>query len=443
MDQRTPKLNLKTLHRSAYGWPLRQMRIPQAHKITRGSKNVIVAVIDLGYRHHPHHKGHLWVNPSPSRGDVHGWDCADDDDTLEFSGGEESDYYRDHHAFIVGEVITCAPACPVMVVRVGYGDRDSWWRGIDYAVEHGAKVLIMPHGYIPVGADGVTMQFYQGTDFAYPADNPKLRRSMEAAHDAGCLIFRGTADNRGRRVAAFDAATAAAVTVGSSNLRGDAADIACSADCVEVAAPGGQDNSSDPKGQVWSTGGAGAYTSCVGGCMAAGFAGSVAALIWSRFPKLTNAQVRQIMCNTATLDEWDDRLGWGVLDAARAVELDAGRIEQRLRVKRSACTLAQRRGKPVLRVDVENRGALDVRQCLVAAFTGDPGRPAAPKATMQKPVLLATRQIGHAVGPVRGLHAARFEIALTEKPPAAVWLQVCTLDLHGSDAVQNVRVKLP
>jgi hypothetical protein len=61
---------------------------------------------------------------------------------------------------------------------------------------------------------------------------------------------------------------------------------------------------------------------------------------------------------------------------------------------------------------------------------------------MDRPAILATKQIGHAVGAVRGLHTARFEIELAETPPAALWLQICTLDLHGSDAVQNVKVRL-
>ena len=70
---RSPRqLHLATLHKTPYGWPFRQLRIPQAHKITRGSPDVVVAVIDLGYRLHPQHEGHLWVNPKPRCGDVHG-----------------------------------------------------------------------------------------------------------------------------------------------------------------------------------------------------------------------------------------------------------------------------------------------------------------------------------------------------------------------------------
>ncbi|RJS85874.1 hypothetical protein CW702_00600 [Candidatus Bathyarchaeota archaeon] len=119
-------LNLEKLAETPYGWPLRQMNIPKAHQVTKGSKSVVVAVIDLGYRFHPQHKGHLWENPDPEKGDVHGWDFVDDDDTLEYSGSmPESPYLKNHHSFIVGEVISVAPLCPVMVLRVGYERQES------------------------------------------------------------------------------------------------------------------------------------------------------------------------------------------------------------------------------------------------------------------------------------------------------------------------------
>lgn len=63
----------------AYDWARAQLRVPDAHIVTRGSREVVVAVIDLGYRHHPALDGHLWANRCPTRGDVHGWDFVDDD----------------------------------------------------------------------------------------------------------------------------------------------------------------------------------------------------------------------------------------------------------------------------------------------------------------------------------------------------------------------------
>ena len=434
-------LCLSTLHKSPYGWPLRQLRIPQAHTVTQGDPEVVVAVIDLGYRFHPHHKGHLWVNPDPTRGDRHGWDCHDDDASLEYNlQNPDTAYHRGHHAFVVGEVIACAPGCRVMIVRVGYDNPDSWWKGIDYAVENGAKILIMPHGFISHGPRSPIPLFYRGTDFSYPIDNPRIRRALDDAYDAGCLIFKGTADNRGRRVACAVPGLDTVVAVGSSNRKGQAADICCSADYVEVATPGGERSSKRPTDQVWCTGGDRDYIPFTGGCMASGFAGGVAALAMSRFPDLTNEQIRQILRNTARGDGWNPELGWGVLDANRAVSLKPTALCQRLRILPTACAFIRRKRKPVCRIAMRNRGVFDIERALVAAFNGAPLRAAAPEGTMQKSVTLVTRQIGHAIGAVRGLDGAVVDIELTEKPTGPIWIQACTLDRHGSDEVHTVRL---
>lgn len=443
MDDSGPRLQLATIHRTPYGWPLRQLRVPQAHRLTQGSPEVVVAVLDLGYNPHPHHAGHLWVNPKPRRGDVHGWDCADDDASLEPTGPDaQTAYYRDHHCFIVGEVIACAPQCPVMIVRTGYrAPKDNWGRAVDYAVEHGARVLVMPHGFIShgVGESDVPL-FYRGTDFGAPVDIPRLRRSLEAAWDAGCLVCSGVIDNRGRRAAFATTALDAVLAVGSSSRHGGAANVAADADYVEFAAPAGDRGTGDDIDRVWSTGGHGGYVASEGGCMASGFAGGVAALVWSRFPELTNAQLRQVLRNTATGEGWDSKLGWGVLDAARAVGLKPEQLRQDLRVDAKGCAVETRRRRQALRVRLENRGAFDIARALVVVYNGDPTRPAAPRATMEQPQTLLTRQLGHTIVAVRGLHGTEAVIPLGE-PAERLWVQACVLDHGGADIIITRRVR--
>jgi len=437
-----PSLNLRTIHRTPYGWPLRQLRVPQAHRLTEGSPEVVVAVIDLGYHPHPEHAGHLWVNPNPRRDDVHGWDCADDDASLEPTGPDAATpYYRDHHCFIVGEVIACAPRCPVMIVRTGYrAPKDCWPRAVDYAVAHGARVLVMPHGFISHGTgDSEVPLFYRGTDFGAPVDNPRLRRSLEAAWSAGCLVCSGVVDNRGRRAAFATTALDAVMAVGSSSRHGGAANIAPDADYVEVAAPAGDRETGDGFDRVWSTGGHGGYVASEGGCMASGFAGGVAALVWSRFPELTNAQLRQVLRNTAGNEAWDSKLGWGILNAERAVKLKPEQLCQDLRVDAKACRVESKRGRHVLRVGLANRGAFDIERALVVVYNGDPTRPAAPRATFERPQTLLTRQLGHAIVPVRGLHHAEASIALTGVTER-LWVQACVLDHGGSEAIATRRL---
>ena len=404
---------------------------------------MVVAAIDLGYVGHPHHQGHLWVNPEPKRGDVHGWDCVDDDASLEPSGPmSDTDYYRNHHTSVAGEIIGCAPECRVMIVRVGYENPESWWRGIDYAVEHGARVLVMPHGFLTHGSRGGSVPlFYRGTDMSYPEDNPQIRRALDEAYDAGCLIIRGTAENRGRRVAFHMCAVDSVIAVGSANRQGRAAGIAADADYVEVGAPAGERGTDDPLDLVWSTGGGEAYVSSSGGCMAAGFAGGVAGLICSRFPGLSNDHLRQIMRNTAQGDGWDSKLGWGILDAAAGVSLKPSQLCQNLQIEPTSATAKTACREPALSVTVRNRGAFDVEKAMLVAYNGDPRKAAAPRATMQKPRLLLARQIGHTIAHVPGLSSARFTLRLTDAPGPEVWLQVCTLDRHGAASVHTCRVE--
>ena len=432
-----------------YDWAVRQLRIRQAHAVTRGSKDVVVAVIDLGYNYHPDHRGHLWVNPRPKRGAKHGWDCHDNDASLEDTFYDPpTPYSRGHHAFVIGEVIACAPRCPVMAVRVGYGNPDSWANGIAWAVEHGANVLVIPHGYLPPTHPGGPLRFERGLDFAYPVDNLPLRRAIEAAYDAGCLVVRGTADNRGRRVSLPFAALDSVMAVGSSNRRDEPADICPDADYVEAGAPGGERHSGDPHDLIWGTGGDRDYIPFSGGCMAAGFGGGVAALAWSRFPHLTNAQLRQVLRNTAGGDRWNSRLGYGILDAAKACRLTQDQLAQRLDIKRGSF---RRLSRKRMQVTVVNRGAFDVARAMLVAYNADPR-----KAPSRTPAELITCQIGHAVAPVRGLGEEVLEITLSlnttcpgvyssARPIPAVdepiWLELYSLDRGGSPEVKVCRVR--
>ena len=107
-----------------------------------------------------------------------------------------------------------------------------------------------------------------------------------------------------------------------------------------------------------------------------------------------------------------------------------------------SCRFRTRRGKPVLRAALRNEGAFDIRQAIVVAYNGDPQVPAVPEATPEKPVILQTRQIGHAITPVRGLHGATADIALAEPPGRTVWLEAYCLDRGTAGQVATARIVL-
>lgn len=464
-----------------YDWPLAQLRVREAHQLHRGAPNFLVAVIDLGYRHHPALEGHLWVNPDPQlqdsegRRDRHGWDFADNDGSLEYSGPDaDSDYYVNHQVFVAGEVAAVAPECRLMILRVGYRAHDSWHAAVDYAVAHGARVLIMPHGYIGRAAGSPTPLFYQGTDFAWPADNPRLRESLDHAWESGCLIFSGTADNRGRRVAFFPVAGEAVCAVGTSNRAGRASNMAADADYVEFAAPGGERGTGDPRQTIWGLGGRSNHTSFEGGCMASGFAGGVAALVWSRHPEWKNTDIRALLRNTArglpagvspSDRRPDRRLGQGLLDARAALEFGPDQLPRDVRLVVDSLRLDQPgpaprvvpappsdatavAAEPVqpgfqLRGRLRNLGIRDAQRAMVVVYNGDPTQPRSPEATLEQPgPSLQTRQLGHTVLAVQGLHESHFAVECSGQPPERVWFEVFCLDLR-SDRIHRSSWPLP
>lgn len=432
-----------------YDWALEQMRVPEAQQHTQGSQEIVVAVIDLGYRHHPALDGHLWTNPHPTRGDLHGWDFADNDASLEYSGvGADSSYYRNHHVFVAGEVAAVAPLCPLMILRVGYHQHDSWHQAIRYAVEHGAKVLVIPHGYIGRAAGSDVPLFYQGTDFAYPQDNPKLREALDEAYDRGCLILKGTADNRGRRVVFPECAWEMVSAVGSANRAAAASNMAAHADYVEFAAPAGQRGTGKPSDEIWGLSGSQDYCHFEGGCMASGFAGGAAALVWSQFPQLSNDQLREVLRNTAqpaagrSPGQRDPQLGYGILDVARAVTLQPEQLVRDVRVSPETAALRESPEGWLLEVELENVGVFDAR-AMVVAYSADPTMPADSQGTFDAPsASLQVTQLGHVIEPVRGLAKAKTRIQLSHQPSSPVWLETYSLDRHDAGKVHRVMVEI-
>lgn len=437
-----------------YDWALQVIRAEQAHSVTTGSKDIVVAVIDLGYRDHAALTRHLWVNPYPTKGDIHGWDCADDDASLAYAGAEEitsPEYYRGHHTFIVGEVAAVAPACPIMVVRVGYGKRESWPQAIRYAADHGARVIIMPHGYINGEAKYGVNLFDRGVDFAYPQDNPELMAALDYAYDRNCLVFSGTADNRGRRVAVAAAGHEAVIAVGSANKEGRASDICCSADYVEVGAPAGQRFSGNPEDEVWGYGGDNNIISFTGGCMACGFAGAAAALVMSRYPHLSNEQIRQIMRNTSRPPDnaepddngWEPRLGYGIVDVHAAVSLTEDELRSNIQLEATSVRVHHSGGKWSVTAVIANKGAYDAKRAIVVVYNGDPTVPPNPEIPLTQPVpQLQIRQVGHTLVPVRGFYHKEIHIQLVEQPKRSLWFEVYCLDRHDNRTVRYYTISV-
>ena len=424
-----------------YDWALEQLRVKKAHKITKGSKNVVIALVDIGYNHHPDMDGHLWNNPNPTKGDIHGWNCVDNNANLKFSGEvlANVDYWCGHHVFVAGEAAAVAPDCPIMIVRDGFANPNSWAEAIRYAVDNGAKVLVTPHGYIAGAMTGGDGLFYQGTDFSYPYDNPELRKAYDYAYAKGCIITKGAADNRGRRAVAASFGHSAIFSVGSTNRKDEAADVCCSCDYTEVGTPGGERSTDNENDRIWGCGGENNYISFTGGCMASGFAGGALALVWSKFPELTNEQLRQVLRNTArpgknlmvNEDGWEPHLGYGIVDLHKAVSLKPTELCRNVQLDPDSIEIIEKNGLFFLNAIVKNKGVFDAEKTMIIAYNGNPSKAVDPNATMKNPAPeLQTKQIGHTIVKVRGFHKSKISIELIEEPKNKIWFETFCTDLY-------------
>ncbi|WP_165959251.1 S8 family serine peptidase, partial [Actinomadura sp. KC345] len=265
-------------------WHLQALRTTRAWKYTRG-RGVTVAVLDTGVdKNHPDLTGQVITGPDLTGGvrrpgtrywGLHGTSMASI-----ISG-------HGHGPGLAQGMMGVAPQSRILSVRVtlenddplrrdngqqdGGGDRDAVAQGIRYAVDQGAQIINM--------SLGGGRQFYNGTKSQESAIKYALGKGV-------VLIASAGNDGSGANRKNFPAAYPGVIAVGAldrrlrlwkdSNRRSNAA----------VCAPGVDIVSADASnGYVVGTG------TSASSAMVAG----VAALVRSRYPRLTPAEVRQAL----------------------------------------------------------------------------------------------------------------------------------------------------
>jgi subtilisin family serine protease len=272
-------------------WGIAKVSADKAWVTNKGSKNIIVAVIDTGVDYnHPDLAFNMWRNTKALQGmetgvdpngdeitgDVVGWDFVHNDN-LPFDDNQ----HGTHCAGTIGAVgqdgkgiSGVSQRVSIMAVKFltgqGSGDTAAAVKSIDYAVSRGAKVLSNSWG--GKGDDGT---------------NGALKDAIVRAQSAG-VLFVAAAGNDGTdndRDPVFPAAynlenmvTVAATT----ETDGMAFFSNRGATTVHVGAPGTN---------VYSTAPGGRYAKLSGTSMACPHVAGAAALIWSQFP---NADYREI-----------------------------------------------------------------------------------------------------------------------------------------------------
>ena len=312
--------------RDAVQWGLAAIRAPAAWRVTSGSAEVVVAVIDSGIDYSiPELAAVMWRNPGeiPGNGidddgngyvdDVHGWDFRDDDP----SSLEGTPIYW-HGTFVAGLVAATynplfrtggvAPGVRIMDLRFldsrGLFYTRDWEkliRAIDYAVENGARIINLSIYSRVIPPAGV-------------------RRALQRAVEAGVLVV-GIAGNTGARVGYFGR-WPEVVAVGAVDEGGRVA--AFSNRGPEVALVG-------PGVGVVSQGPDGFPKTASGTSFAAPHVAGVAALLLSIRPDLSPAELLGFLRATAKdLGEpgEDQGAGAGLVDAAAAVEAVRASLEK-------------------------------------------------------------------------------------------------------------------
>lgn len=322
------------------------VRAPLAWERSTGSANVVIAILDTGVDlTHADLAYKIWRNTGevPLNGldddgdgwvdDVNGWDFGDldpdpnPDPVYDAVTGVDVGW---HGTFVAGlaaastnngtGVAGVAWGCRVMPLKVTDVDGTIWLdaivAGFDYALAGGAKVINVSMG----ATDPAAADFFQAL-----AD--------EAA--AGGAVVVASAGNAGTDTPTYPAACAGVLAVAATNASNNRASFSNWGPWVDLAAPGegvwsciARNYAYDAWSlycfaQYWGFDGAHAYLWNDGTSFAAPIVSGAAALVWSRFPQLTAAQVAQQLVVDGDARAYDNAIGPRLnLDRALAYPLD-------------------------------------------------------------------------------------------------------------------------
>jgi thermitase len=274
---------------SEYQWNLPSIEAEKGWKVSKGSDQVVIAVLDTGVQsNHPDLKGKLTTGTNIVN------EGTDPDDDVG---------HGTHVSGIIGASVNNGEGVAgvswynkIMPVKVldssGAGSTYSVAQGIIWAVDHGAKVINMSLGN------------YAQADFLHDA----IKYAYE--HDVVMIAASGN-DNTDRP--GYPAAYPEVFAVAATNSSKEKASFSNYGDYIDVAAPGDSIASTYPGSQ---------YAALSGTSMASPHVAALAGLIRSVNPELSNVEVMEIMRKSA-IDLGDkgkdNYFGYGEIDVDKAL----------------------------------------------------------------------------------------------------------------------------
>jgi type VII secretion-associated serine protease mycosin len=271
-------------------WHLRYLRVSDAHKFSQG-EGITVAVIDTGV--------------DPGRPDLAGSVLPGIDTTSAGSGDGLTD--ADGHGTAMASLIVAhgrslgiAPNSMVQAVRVSRGSfaGGSARNGINWAVAHGARVICLARG---------------------EPNSRDLRAAVERAIASDIVVVAAAGNTPDDQAVTYPAAYSGVIAAAGVDKQGRHAAFSVSGPQVVLAAPAVDIVSAGIPSQH------NGYPTTSGTSDATAIIAGAAALVRSRFPQMSAAEVVHRL--TATADDKgppgrDDEYGFGVVNLVKALTAD-------------------------------------------------------------------------------------------------------------------------
>lgn len=279
---------------SAYQWNLPAIETELGWNLSRGSKDVIVAVVDTGVQmNHPDLKDKLLT----------GYNAITSGSTPEDDVGHGT-----HVSGIIGALVNNGEGVagiswynkllPVKALdNSGLGTTYSVAEGIIWAADNGAKVINLSLGNY--------------------AESQFLHDAIKYAFDRDIVIVSASGNDNTERPG-YPAAYPEVLAVAATNPSGEKASFSNFGDYIDVAAPGESIASTYPGSQ---------YAALSGTSMASPHVAALAGLVRSLNPNLTNTEVMELITSNAIdlgTPGHDKYFGWGQIDIYRTLQAASG-----------------------------------------------------------------------------------------------------------------------
>ncbi len=308
-------------------WYFDQISIYGAWKLTNGSRDITIAVIDSGIDFsHPELQNVAWINEDEIENnsidddnngyvdDINGWDFVSNDS---IPGPEDDDPIHWHATFIAGIIAApingegiagVAPNVTIMDIRVLKSDNyqgttlEGLGDAIRYAVDNGADVI------------NLSLQYYSESEDYYDDIVYAIENNVAVVSITGnsWVSYGG-----GKEIMSYPGAYNEVIAVGATNYDREKADYSNYGEWTELVAPVGDEGTGikgtyPPEGYVFGWGTSFAAPQIAG----------IIALMKSLNNTISVNEIRKILRETATDlgDEGKDKyFGYGLVNATAAL----------------------------------------------------------------------------------------------------------------------------